>query len=225
MLVQDIINKLQHFASYLPLIGLILIALVATALVIKGALRIVGLHQLLKRKVIYFELTPLAFTDKSPRATEQLFSVLHGLGSSHSWRSRLFRRKTVFSLELVSSREQGIRYILGVSEREAASYHKAVTGYLPEISIKQIKDYLPTAGDKSVTKVVSFKQTGNFAFPLMGQQALDKYDPIAHITSAMTKLETSEFMALQYVLSPAYIPEADAIAHKQIGRASCRERV
>jgi hypothetical protein len=181
--MQEVINQLQQIAQYLPLMGLVVIGLVGVWMLVKLVLKVLELRWLLKRKVTYFELTPLAFTDKSPRATKQLFSVLHGLGGSHSLKDRLLGRKAIFALEITSSREQGIRYILQVNKSEAASYHKAITGYLPEIGIKEIKDVLPTMGEKSTAKVVTFKQSGNFAFPLQPQQSLEDYDPIAHLTA------------------------------------------
>src|SRR5207245_384261 len=95
-------------------------------LVVALLLRLSTIRRLLRQQWVYLELTPPAQTDKSPEATQHLFSVLHGLDAARSHKDTLLGRKEVFSLEVVSTREKGIRYLMRISEREAPIFEQAI---------------------------------------------------------------------------------------------------
>jgi DNA helicase HerA-like ATPase len=153
-------------------------------------------------KSVLLELTPPSSSAKSPLATEQLFVVLHHLGSSASWLDRLRYRADVFSFEVVSSRHDGIRYLVSLPVSKQLVFEQQVLAYLPGIRIKRVKDYLRNEGDKSSVSVIEFNQAKHFAYPLAAHDSLASNDPIAYITAAMTKLSVGELVALQLVISP-----------------------
>jgi len=66
-------------------------------------------------------------------------------------------------------------------------------------------------------KVINFKQTGHYAFPLASVEFLDQHDPAAYLAGAMTKLEPNEHMRLQLILTPVKLREASILAHKILG--------
>lgn len=198
-----------------PVISIVLIMIGGLGIITYAVLRLLGLRWLLKRGMVFLEITPPAFTDRHHQATGELFSVLHGLGSLRSLQDRLLHRKMVFALEMVSTKDGGIRYIIQVDRREAASFCQTLAAYLPETKITEVKDYLPA--DLSKARPISFKQSGHFAFPLAALRELDTHDPIAYLTGAMTKLEHRELMAFQLVLEPTQVPKAAELDYKLLG--------
>jgi hypothetical protein len=136
---------LHILSSLLPVIAASLAAILVLGLAMWLVFRVLAMRHLLRQKWVFVELTPPAQTEKSPEATQQLFSVLHGLDAARSYKDTLLRRKEVFSLEVVSVREQGIRYIMRVTEQEAPIFEQAIASYLPEVRYKRVDDYLPAS--------------------------------------------------------------------------------
>ena len=167
-------------------------------------LEILDYRRLLKQQTVCLELTPPAFTDKIPHATEQLFVVLHGLRSTRSLTDRLLRRKVALSLELVSTRDKGIRFIARVPKEQASMFKQNVHAYLPDTKITETKDYLDNVDyNKHSVKLIGFKLSRHFAHPLSTSGSIASHDPVAYLTGSMTKLEDNELMALQIVFSPS----------------------
>src|SRR5258708_5766727 len=96
-----------HFV--IVLLPYIIIASI-TILVILFLRKLLSPYILLAQKQILLELTPPAITDKSAYTTQQLISVLHNAGAQESIVDRLLGRKIMFSFEIVSTKEKGIRY-------------------------------------------------------------------------------------------------------------------
>jgi len=155
------------------------------------------------------ELTPPANTARSPLATQELFAVIHGFRASRTLKEKLLRRDVVLSFEVTSTRADGIRYIIQADERLAASLQQAITAYLPQIKVAEVKEGLP-----SDLQIMEFKQTGHYAFPLASTYTLEHHDPIAYLAGAMTKLAPDEQIRLQLVLAPVELKEAKTLARR-----------
>ncbi|MCL4415247.1 MAG: hypothetical protein M1365_00890 [Actinobacteria bacterium] len=158
------------------------------------------------------EITPPAFTEKTAYTTQQLFSVFHDLGYKTNFFNSLLGRKTIFSLEIVSNRTQGIRYIIRSSKEEADILRRDLLSYLPDVKVKEVEEYLPK--DLTQAKVIEWKLKNHFAFPLKKQNTLSEHDPVAYITGAMTKLEPTELISFQIVLSPTLRHETNILSNK-----------
>jgi hypothetical protein len=200
-------HLLERATRYTPwlFIGLGIFSFVVL-LVLLG-LKALKIWQLLKQEAVFIELTPPAANDKSALATQQLFTVLHGLNGSTSILSKLFRPPLVFSLEIVSTKGQGIRYLIRVPKDNAANVEAAITAYLPEVKVGIASDY--TTGQ---ARVISFVQKTHFAYPLQAHDMLDQQDPLAYLTNSMTKLSSQELMAIQLVIRPMRIAEAESLS-------------
>ncbi len=171
------------------------------------------LRTLLKDKQTILEITPPSLTEKEAYTTEQLFSLIQALGKS-SFKDRLLGKKIYFSLEIVSTKSEGIRYLIRTTPGKASILRKTLISYLPQITIKEIKDYLPESFEelkKKEYKIVEYRLTNHFAFPLKKHNLLEKYDPISYITGMMTKLNPEELISLQIVLTPVKVKEARKI--------------
>ncbi len=172
------------------------------------------LRALLKGKQTILEITPPSLTEKESYTTEQLFSLIQSLGKQRSLKDKLLGKKIYFSLEIVSTRSEGIRYLIRTTPEKASILRKTLISYLPQITIKEIKDYLPESLEelkKKEYKIIDFKLANHFAFPLKKHNLLEMYDPISYITGMMTKLNPQELISLQIVLTPVKVKEAKKI--------------
>ena len=151
---------------------------------------------------ICLELIPPSYENKTPRATEQLFSVLHGFGD-----------QTVISFEVVSTRAEGISFIARVSKEHASSIIRMIASYMPEVKVREIRDYLDSSS-LSNAKVATFEQTKHWAYPLKRHSSLEENDPMSYITGSMTKLDDDEMLVYQLVLSPVQPKEVASISKK-----------
>ena len=169
----------------------------------------------LNQKSIILELTPPAFTHKTPLATEQLFAVLHVIGRSRSWRESLLGRTSSFSFEVVSTRSEGIRYLVRLAEEDVPVFQKQLAAYLPDVHFKQVDDYLETAlASNPSMRLMEYKQARHFAYPLASHDSLAQHDPVAYITGSMTKLAPDELIAFQMVLSSISPREVHRLRNK-----------
>lgn len=204
---------LNILEALLPRFVTVLLAAVIIAAVFVFILDLLDVRRLLKQRSVFLELTPPANANKTPQATKHLFSVLHGLEASRTLLDKLLRRKVAFSLELVSTKQEGIRYVLRVPENDAATFEQAILSYLPDAKMRRVEDFLP---DGINGRVLELRQTGHFAYPLHTQFLLDQHDPMAYLTGTMTKLPSDELIGLQIVVTPANVREAGVIANRMM---------
>jgi len=155
----------------------------------------------IKKPFVFFEVSPLKTTEQSSFTTTQLFTGIHGLLKQRSWIYRIFDLNKSFSFEIVSTKEQGIRYILRVPAEDSQIIKKSLIAYLPGIQVKEIDKYQMSSFD-NLHHVIELKLSNHFAYPIKKQDKLEEYDPIAYITATMTKLSDNELVALQAVVSP-----------------------
>lgn len=144
-----------------------------------------------KRPLALLEITPPEQAEVSPHATQQLFTVLRQIVGKHD----------VASLEIVSSRSEGIRYILGIQKADMPTLQRHIASYLPEVRFKQIPQHSQSSSS-AYQRVFDVKQSRHYAYPLQQHEDLSQSDPIAYITGAMTKLEPHESITAQIILSP-----------------------
>lgn len=174
--------------------------------------RFSDLKKIYKQKPIYIEITPPLEANKSPEATEQFFHNLHSVGATQRLRHRVLRRNTSFSLEVISSKHDGVRYVIRVSEKEVDSVERAIASFISNALIKRVEDpLLPRTGS---TKVKEFRQTKHYAFPIRTSSNFEQHDPIAFIAGAMNKLQDGEQVALQLVLSPSRVRNMQTIVKR-----------
>ncbi len=216
---ENIGDSIAHWLPILENLLPVVVAIVVVALLVVAitvlVLNLLDLRRLFKQKLVFLELTPPAQGDKAPEATQHLFAVLHGLEGNRSLLDKLLRRKVAFALEVVSTREQGIRYIVRVAEGDVSTFEQAILSYVPDVKVREIADYLPQ--NLAGAHILEFKQTGHFAYPLQTQGKLEQHDPIAYLTGTMTKLAPEEMVVFQAVVSPTKVREAEIIGKKILG--------
>lgn len=159
------------------------------------------------------ELTPPARGDKTPEATGQLLSSLFSLMSTRRFYEKLIGRRDMFSLEIVSTRSGGIRYLIHCHAKHAQTIEHLIASYIPEVRVKSVADYADDL-DRKTYKIYEFRQKAHFAYPLKSYDILESHDPMAYITNTMTKLQDGELMAYQLVVQPTKSREADALVKR-----------
>jgi hypothetical protein len=144
-------------------------------------------------KASFLEVTPPEHSEKQPVATQQLFAVLRQLTSSSE----------TMSVEIVSSRREGIRYLIRALPGDIPTIKRHIVSYLPEAQFRVLEDF--TLPDVETTdkpnRVFEIKQSSHYAYPLQPHDDLEASDPVAYIAGAMTKLELDETIIMQMVLA------------------------
>lgn len=202
----------SSYLKYLPYLlwGIaIIVTLILLWLLTTLIIRILNWHYLKSRDMVFLELTPPASGSRTPIATEQLFSVVHGYHRTRSLKDKILRRNVVLAFEVVSTKQGGVRYIIQVEKQLAHGLQQAITSYLPDVKVMEVADFLPRK-----VRVVEFKQAGHYAFPLAFVGSLDQRDPVSYLTGAMTKLTPDELMGFQIVLTPIKSREAKTLARR-----------
>jgi hypothetical protein len=165
---------------------------------------------------IFLELTFPHDTSKSSYATEQLYSLLHTVSLK---KGGIFYKKKTFSLEIVSTKNEGIRYIIGVPKQNLDVLYRSLLSYLPGLTVKEIPDYLSSfklftnskneessEGEElepvrtKTIGVVEFDLSNDSVLPLHSQKTLSQHDPMSFIVGNMTKLATGELVAYQIII-------------------------
>ncbi len=200
----QILSQLEQYSSGIdfPLLLSISINILIVFIVLSLFRKLWILKILLQQRYVFLELTPPASTKKTAYTTQQVFSVIHSLGIQKTFIDKLLGKKILFSFEIVSTQDQGIRYLMRMRKQDVNNIKRTILSYLPGVEVKVIDEYLPKELKNSETKIIEFQLTRHFAYPLQKQDMLYEHDPVAYITGQMTKLLPDELISFQIVLSP-----------------------
>ncbi|MCA9308900.1 hypothetical protein KC973_00835, partial [Candidatus Saccharibacteria bacterium] len=177
-------------------------------------------RQLKRRDMVWLELTPPASIAKTPEATVQLFSVVHGLRAARHIKDKLLGRTPVMSLEIVSTKCDGIRYLMQVEHNRSDNLQKAIVAYVPDAKVKVV-DYDP----REAGQVLEFKQDNHYVLPLTLTKGFEQHDPLSYVTAAMTKLSDNEQITMQLVIMPVKLNEAVRLSRRILGNEDILRRV
>ena len=109
--MDSVANYVDTITRHWPLVAIVVCSLVVTYLLFIGIRAIVNRRYLLQRDTVWLEITPPASIAKTPEATEQLFSVIHGARAARQLKDRFYNRSPVMSFEIVSTRKDGILWV------------------------------------------------------------------------------------------------------------------
>jgi hypothetical protein len=211
---------LESIIEHWQPITIVLVAIVATYFIAIFVLTLFNRRHLSHRDMVWLEITPPANIAKTPEATEQLFSVIHGARAARQLKDKLYNRSPVMSFEIVSTRRDGIRYLLQVEKTRSKNTQKVITSYIPDSKVKEIEREI-----SEVDKIIEFKETGHYVLPLTLTSVFEQHDPLSYVTGAMTKLGDDEEIALQIVATPVRLREADVLSHKILGNENILQQV
>ncbi len=203
----------QHVPFPFPLLLVFLLLLIITLYSIRLIVRI---KKFTEEESVILELTPPAITEKTAYTTQQLFSTIHELGREQTTGDKFLGKKDRFSFEIVSTHDQGIRYLIRTAPQHVNNFKRNLFAYLPHVKIQTVDEYLPKdfeTTSKFHFRIVEYKLSKSFALPLQKQDVLKENDPVAYITGMMTKLSPGELTSFQIILSPTKSKERSKIAY------------
>ncbi len=185
------------------LLGLYALGVIGVWVVLACVTRLVAFYQRLKQESVLLEVIPPTDTEVPAVSTAQLFTLVYGLLRQRSLADRFLLRQPNCSLEIVSHKETGIRYLFRVPKGLAEPMERSLRAYLPALKVKEADEYLPDELPKGLkAKVLEFKLAGHPALPLSDQTDLKRHDPLVYLTGNMTQLKDNELLALQLVVEP-----------------------
>jgi hypothetical protein len=152
---------------------------------------------------IFLQLTFPSSTTKTAYATEQLHIIMQSMVKYYGFWDRLAAHKRPYSLELVATRDDGIRYIIMIPKEDTDIVKRTLLSFLPGLKIIEVSDYLQTLSD-TPTGVYELKLASDFVLPLNDNKTLGEHDPIAYLTGYMRNLLPDELVSFQIVLVPIF---------------------
>jgi hypothetical protein len=183
----------------LTLVTLPTLLFLSAGLTLYNKLRTIRRH--LKQDAVVLELTPPPSPQNTILATEDFFRVLSQELSFRSWQDMIRGRKNTIALEVVSTRPQGIRYLVRMPRHDLPTFLHNLSAFAPTVTATETTDYLATTPSTTTRKVLELYQTGNPHCAIRHQE--NDNDPIAYVTNAISQLDDDELISLQLVLSPA----------------------
>jgi len=207
--IQQILQFLRLIADNYYRLAIVIICLIILIFLVIFIMHLINRQHLKHREMVWLELTPPASISRTPEATEQLFSVIHGLYTARRFKDKLLGRKPVFSFEITSTKQDGIRYLIQVEKSLSQGLQKTISAYVSDAKVKQVDE-----PSRTVDKVIEFKQATHYIFPLTLTSAIDQHDPLGYITNAMTKLDESEQITMQLILAPVKLAGTKKLARR-----------
>ena len=199
----------QFIVIYWFDITVLILCVILLVLLMTFVTRLFNRQYLKHREMVWLELTPPASITRTPEATQQLFSVIHGMYAARRLKDSILGRAPVFSFEISSTKQDGIRYLVQVEKSLSQGLQKTISAYVSDAKVKQVN--IP---EQTVDDVIEFKEMTHYIFPLTLTSAFDQHDPLAYITNAMTKLDESEQITMQLVLTPVKLTGTRKLAKR-----------
>ena len=134
---QNLSLKADLFSISTPIIYLLLI--VVLVLAFKLIIKLFVVHSKLLQRYTVFEVKPLQTTEQSSYTTQQLFNLIHGLARQRTFWDRIVNNQKSYSFEIVSKKNEGIRYLIRINQDDAELIRRNLLSYLPRIFFNQGK--------------------------------------------------------------------------------------
>ena len=201
-----------QISVFLNRLAIILLYLIALWLFFVISLKLIRLIRHLREPYVFLEISPPSDTKIPTVSNSQLFNLIAGLLEQRSWKDKLLLRQISASFEIVSQKETGIQYIIRIPKSYAAALEKILHAYIPELRIRRGKDYIKSGNSFHYPfKVVEFGQEKHFALPIHEHNDLNNHDPLAYLTSNMSRLKNNELLVLQIVIKPLKYSDKKAL--------------
>lgn len=149
-------------------------------------------------KLTFFQILLPPDNEIEIKAAEHMFSNL--MGFKKGFFKALFTGQYRISFEIVSKAE-GIAFYVVTPDEISSLVEKQINAAYPSAEIDVVKPHEIWDRGK-YTRVAELKLRGPAYYPIKQYEAL-KNDSLSPITSAMSKMEADQVLALQYVIQPA----------------------
>jgi hypothetical protein len=133
--------------------------------------------------------------EKSPLAAEQMYASLHGL--------LRFTPETLehVSLEMVST-AAGIRFYVFTPGNFRNFVEGQIYAQYPDAEIKEVEDYTTKVSETNKVAATDLVLTKDYIFPIKTFRDFEEVDPLASITSTLSKIREQEQVWIQILIRP-----------------------
>lgn len=208
---KDITGWIPVFIRHLPLAGLCVAIAGVLYLLAVAAFRVWEWRNILRQHKLFLEVTPPISADKTPLETQEFFNVIHGIGMSRTTQEMMQNQKFVASFEMPSTKEHGIRYVVGFPAVAETWVRQALSAHVNNARIRLIDDYLPKNMGYRQLRILEFKQRKAYYLPLKIRDSFLDHDSMAYLTNIMTELSKDEHVTLQVIVSPGNFRDANIV--------------
>jgi len=212
MQITTLFEFLTSYGAFLPkLIPFVITVAISTVVVawLRWLLRYI---RYLREPRLYFEVTPPASSAMKAEATTELFKILHGTYQTRSILDRVLDYYPRVSLEIIATKQTGIRYVIGCPTSLRDVLQHEVRSYNVDAIMTLIDDPHKSIPTHAKNYSSGFRLLRHFALPLTAKTSLDSHDPLAYVTGAMTGLQENETVIYQLVIIPRQLAQATTIA-------------
>lgn len=175
---------------------------------------------------------------RSPRATEQIFTALHGIqGPPIKWKDRFWKGKVPdwFSFEIVGLGGE-IHFYVRMTEQYRKLVESQIYAQYPDTELTEVDDYvneLPASLPDHTNDLwgAEFMLNKPDAYPIRtylefeekggGPDDLKRIDPLASLTEVLTSLDPGEYLGIQMLIRPTgdgWVKKAQAEIDKFQGK-------
>jgi hypothetical protein len=131
---------------------------------------------------------------------ETIFASIGGARAQRGIIPWFFGRKDNFSFEVVANKGKISFYVIAPKSR-ALYIEQQINAYYPEASIEEVEDY-NAFNPQGKILAGYFKAQKSFIFPFLDYTDME-YDPMNSLINVMSKLDSEDSIAVQYVLRSA----------------------
>ena len=200
--------------NIIPSILIIILIVIIAIIILYTTYKIVMIYKYVNEERYYFEVIPPASSAIQAQATTELFKVLHGIDRSRSILQKLTNYRSHISLEIVATKHNGIRYIIGTPINIAPVIEQEFRSYINDAKTAPVDDPYLKISSNSNMQTMEYKLKRHFALPLTPKDRLDVHDPLAYLTGNMTGLKKNETIIYQVIITPRILSAAKTIASK-----------
>ena len=211
------INQLAEMIdNIMPLVLLVGLIVISIIIIFYFIYKITMTYRYKNETRYYFEVIPPASSAIQSQATTELFKVLHGIDRSRTLIQKIFRYRSRISLEIVGTKHDGIRYIIGSPKNIGSVVEQEFRSYINDAKTAPVDDPYIKISSNSNMQTMEYRLKRHFALPLTPKDRLDSHDPLAYLTGNMTGLKKNETIIYQIIIVPRVLSAAKIIASKII---------
>lgn len=152
----------------------------------------------LKKDRSYLRITPPTDINSSSESMTNLIRSLHSITTTKTLFERLFLNQASISLEVISSKNDGVQYYIICNAEDEDMVMRAVSGYANGIVVD--KTDCPFFSLKGHVRVL--KQTNSRSFTLRTQKEYATSDTASYFANAVNKMKDRERLVTQIVVRP-----------------------
>ncbi len=162
-----------------------------------------------ERRIVHV-ITPPAHSPPTHQETIAFMTRLHSL-TPRPLSYRLLGAQPAISLEIISTKTDGIRYVISTVDFQHAALQHALQAYMPRAHCSLASSSPASIKLDRTTRVATLQQTKHYVLPLAPHASAD---PLRYVIEAMTQLDAHESVTYQLIITPEQVSGVGALEQK-----------